>query len=99
MGLLDYLEGMKLDQLSPDPDSVTARSEGYLYPFLASSTKKALTVAFDFTPSAQGLSEGRGGVAFRSTVVNDGGNQPSRPACSTARGPLAAWVRTTRSSG
>lgn len=55
----DYMDGMKLDQLSPMPDSVEAKGEGFLYTFLARNPKEALTVTFDFTPSALGLLPGR----------------------------------------
>jgi hypothetical protein len=53
------MDGMKLDQLSPRPDSVEAKGEGFLYTFLARNPKEALTVTFDFTPSALGLLPGR----------------------------------------
>ncbi len=55
----DYLEGVQLDQLTPMPDSVEARGDGFVFTFLARSSKEGLTVSFDFTPEAHGLLSGR----------------------------------------
>lgn len=56
----DYLKGMKIDDVSPPPDSSESSQGGTLYTFLA--THGDLEASFDLTGNNVGLLEGSIGV-------------------------------------
>jgi hypothetical protein len=56
----DYLEGMKIDNITPEPDRVSRRGDGLLYYFSAPGDSGVpLVVAFDLTGDVFGSHRGR----------------------------------------
>jgi hypothetical protein len=54
----DYVQSMKVDNISPEPDTVTQSEGGYLYTFLVSDRASVLEVTFDLTAGAAGRTQG-----------------------------------------
>jgi hypothetical protein len=50
----DYLQSMKIDQITPEPDKVVQSSGGYRYMFLVSQQAPDLEVTFDLTAAEVG---------------------------------------------
>jgi hypothetical protein len=54
----DYLQSMKIDHISPEPDMVTQTRDGYRYTFLVSDRVPVLEATFDLTAAEVGRIQG-----------------------------------------
>jgi hypothetical protein len=54
----DYVQSMKVDNISPEPDMVTQSDGGYRYTFVVSDRASVLEVTFDLTAAKVGRTHG-----------------------------------------
>lgn len=58
----DYLNLVKIDQISPEPDSVEVDSDRYVYTFKVSTELEPAPVSFQFLPEKPGILRAHVGV-------------------------------------